>query len=101
MPSLCLLPRSLKHRVGLAHARTHPEKDLQPPTPRLRFIRLDRGEQCVGIRDGRVSLTTAILAESGIASGYFAASSATFSFRTFTRGSPRKPNCGCFSVFAR
>ncbi len=44
-----LFARLGKHCVGFADTGGSTEKNLQPPTPALRFIALDFGEQCVGI----------------------------------------------------
>jgi hypothetical protein len=41
--------RGLKHRVGLADARTHPEKNLELAASALRFLFLNRGEQQIRI----------------------------------------------------
>ena len=49
------LPRSLKHGVGLAHARRHPKENLQFTAGRLRLVPLHARENLVRIRACRLT----------------------------------------------
>src|SRR4029077_17480679 len=69
----------LEHGIGLADSRRCAEKNPQPPTALARLLGPDLLEQLVRIRPGFGHL------------GPFSASSARFSSRTLTRGSPRTP----------
>ena len=72
--------RGVQHRVGFAHARSHPEENLQAAARLLGFLFLDTSQQLVGIRPHRVC------------GALSPSASARLSSSTLTRGSPRRPN---------
>ncbi len=79
-------PGLLQHLVGLAHARRHAEKDLEPAAPGpLRFLQQR-------IRIG----ATRLVEGHGVGACAFArvASRSRLVFSTFTRGCPMKPRNG-------